>query len=84
MTPRQFLAFRDRLDAGSRCQSAQFRELEALLGRRDPTALGHYARDSPEHARIAAAMARPSLFDSFVRYLAGQGYPAPTAALSAT
>jgi tryptophan 2,3-dioxygenase len=81
MTPRQFTSFRDRLDAASGFQSAQFRELEALLGRRDLSTLGHYSPDSPEHARIAAAMARPSLYDSFVRYLAGQGYPVPAAAL---
>jgi tryptophan 2,3-dioxygenase len=81
MTPRQFLAFRDRLDEASGFQSAQFRELEALLGRRDPGVLRHYARDSAEQARIAAAMARPSLFDSFLRYLAAQGYPVPAAAL---
>ena len=81
MTPRQFVAFRDRLDAAGGFQSAQFRELGALLGRRDPNALGLYARDSYEHARIAAAMARPSLFDSFVRYLAMHGYPVPAAAL---
>src|SRR6476661_1043318 len=35
MTPRQFTGFRDRLDASSGFQSAQFRELEAVLGRRD-------------------------------------------------
>ena len=81
MTPRQFLTFRDRLEAASGFQSAQFRELEALLGRRDPRALDAYAPDSVEHARIAAAMARPSLFDSFVRYLANQGYSAAAAAL---
>jgi tryptophan 2,3-dioxygenase len=40
MTPRQFMTFRDRLEAASGFQSAQFRELEALLGRRDPRAGG--------------------------------------------
>ena len=35
MTPRQFTGFRDRLAAASGFQSAQFRELEAVLGRRD-------------------------------------------------
>jgi tryptophan 2,3-dioxygenase len=80
MTPRQFLTFRDRLEAASGFQSAQFRELEALLGRRDDRVLRAYDPDSPEHARIVAAMQRPSLFDSFVRYLANQGYSAgPTA-----
>ena len=81
MTPRQFLSFRDRFEAASGFQSAQFRELEALLGRRDPRALEAYDPDSAEHARIAAAMARPSLFDSFVRYLDNQGYSAGAAAL---
>jgi tryptophan 2,3-dioxygenase len=81
MTPREFLAFRDRLDAASGFQSAQFRELEALLGRRDESVLRHYAPGSSEQQRIAAAMARPSLFDSFLRYLAGQGYSLPAAAL---
>jgi tryptophan 2,3-dioxygenase len=81
MTPRQFLSFRDRLDAASGFQSAQFRELEALLGRRDPRVLEHYPPDSADRARIAAAMERPSLFDSFVRYLAGNGYDLPPEAL---
>jgi tryptophan 2,3-dioxygenase len=81
MTPRQFLTFRDRLEAASGFQSAQFRELEAFLGRRDDSALHAYDPGSPEHARIVAAMERPSLFDSFVRYLANQGYSAGTTAL---
>ena len=77
MTPRQFLSFRDRLDAASGFQSAQFRELEALMGRREPGVLRSYEPGSAEHSRIAAAMERPSLFDSFVRYLALQGYAVP-------
>jgi tryptophan 2,3-dioxygenase len=81
MTPRQFTSFRDRLEAASGFQSAQFRELEALLGRRDRKVLRHYAPDSAERERIAAAMARPSLFDSFLRYLSTQGYDVPAEAL---
>jgi tryptophan 2,3-dioxygenase len=80
MTPRQFLGFRDRLDAASGFQSAQFRELEAVLGRRDPGVAGHYPEASPERDRITAAMARPSLFDSFLGYLATQGYDVPAEA----
>jgi tryptophan 2,3-dioxygenase len=82
MTPRQFLGFRDRLDAASGFQSAQFRELEAVLGRRDRWVLDHYPPHAPGRARIAAAMGRPSLFDSFLRYLATQGYDVPAAALA--
>jgi tryptophan 2,3-dioxygenase len=81
MTPRQFLTFRDRLEAASGFQSAQFRELEALLGRRDEKVLLHYAPDSAERRRIAAAMERLSLFDSFLRYLSTQGYDVPAEAL---
>jgi len=53
MTPGQFATFRARLDAASGFQSAQFRELEAVLGRRDDRALAAYVPDSPAHARIA-------------------------------
>ena len=82
MTPRQFTTFRDRLDAASGFQSAQFRELEAVLGRRD----AGVARPLPAGvARRASgsrdAMARPSLLDSFLRYLAAQGFGVPRAAL---
>ena len=80
MTPRQFLGFRGRLDAASGFQSAQFRELEAVLGRRDATVVAHYP-EGPERRRVAAAMVRPSLYDSFLRYLAGQGYDVPRAVL---
>ncbi|HKE73740.1 MAG TPA: tryptophan 2,3-dioxygenase family protein [Acidimicrobiales bacterium] len=78
MTPRQFLSFRDRLDAASGFQSAQFRELEAVLGRRDAGVVAHYPAGGDARRRIAAAMDRPSLWDSFLDYLAGQGYPVPS------
>jgi tryptophan 2,3-dioxygenase len=77
MTPRQFTSFRTRLDASSGFQSAQFRELEAVLGRRDPAVFRHYPPGTAERDRIADAMSRPSLFDSFLRYLAVSGYAVP-------
>jgi tryptophan 2,3-dioxygenase len=81
MTPRQFTTFRDRLDAASGFQSAQFRELEAVLGRRDAGALDRYPAGSAARQRISAAMARPSVLDSFLRYLAAQGFGVPREAL---
>jgi tryptophan 2,3-dioxygenase len=77
MSPREFLGFRDRLEAASGFQSAQFRELEAVLGRRDAVAVENYPTGSDARRRIGLAMARPSLFDSFLRYLATQGYTVP-------
>ena len=77
MTPTQFTRFRGALGTSSGFESAQFRELEAVLGRRDRMMVAQYPADSPEHDRIAAAMSRPSVFDSFLSYLAGQGYDVP-------
>jgi tryptophan 2,3-dioxygenase len=82
MTPRQFTSFRTRLDESSGFQSGQFRELEAVLGRRDKRMLAPYAKDSLAHGRITDAMSRPSVFDSFLRYLAGAGYDIPAAYLN--
>ncbi|HEX5995166.1 MAG TPA: tryptophan 2,3-dioxygenase family protein [Jiangellales bacterium] len=81
MTPRQFTSFRGRLEAASGFQSAQFRELEAVLGRRDQRVFKHYPEGSAARARIAAVMSRPSVFDSFLRYLDRQGYRLPAASL---
>jgi tryptophan 2,3-dioxygenase len=67
MTPLQFSGFRGRLESASGFQSAQFRELEAVLGRRDPGVLEHHppgaARD-----RIARAMSAPSLYETFLAF----------------
>ena len=77
MTPTQFLSFRDRLESASGFQSAQFRELEAVLGRRDRRVLRHYAGGGESYRRIDAALTRRSLYDSFLRYLSLRGYDVP-------
>ncbi len=88
MTPLQFNTFRGRLQSASGFQSAQFRELEAVLGRRDQAGAGaekhtgmgmaeHLIEGSPARARVEAAMARPSLWDSTLRYLAARGHGVP-------
>ena len=73
MTPRQFASFRPELGSSSGFQSMQFRELEAVLGRRD--------LDAALDTRIDAAMRRPSVWDSLLRYLSVTGYDVPAAAL---
>ncbi|MGB3438242.1 MAG: tryptophan 2,3-dioxygenase family protein [Actinophytocola sp.] len=82
MTPRQFTSFRERLDESSGFQSGQFRELEAVLGRRDKRMLAPYGKDSQAYARVTAAMSRPAVFDSFLHYLAGAGYDISSSHLS--
>jgi tryptophan 2,3-dioxygenase len=81
MTPVQFLSFRERLESSSGFQSGQFRELEATLGRRDPGVLTAYHEASVDYEKVKAAMERPSVYDSFLRYLAGKGYDVPAEAL---
>ena len=81
MTPVQFLTFRERLESSSGFQSGQFRELEAILGRRDPGVLTAYHEQSPDYEKVKAALERPSVYDSFLRYLADKGYPVPGDAL---
>ncbi len=74
MTPRQFASFRPELGSASGFQSNQFREIEAVLGRRD---LQDYEADE----RVAAAARRRSVFDSLLRYLATAGHAVPTRAI---
>jgi tryptophan 2,3-dioxygenase len=81
MTPVQFLTFRELLESSSGFQSGQFRELEAILGRRDPGVLTAYHEQSPDHAKVKAALERPSVYDSFLRYLSDKGYDVPAEAL---
>ena len=81
MTPVQFLTFRERLEESSGFQSGQFRELEAVLGRRDEGMRAAYEEGSDAWERITAAMERRSLYDSFVRYLGVGGFDVPADAL---
>ena len=74
LTPVQFLSFRERLESASGFQSAQFRELEAVLGRRDPKVLAAYEEGSEPYGSVEAALRRRSLYDSFLRYLTLRGY----------
>jgi len=88
MTPLQFNSFRARLSSASGFQSAQFRELEAVLGRRDQagqdadkkSGMGmaeHLIPGSSARERVEAAMSRPSLWDSAMHYFNGrQALPA--------
>jgi tryptophan 2,3-dioxygenase len=77
MTPLQFTSFRDRLESASGFQSAQFREVEAVLGRRDASAPRAHPEGSMGRARIEAAQARRSVWGSFLAYLVARGHAIP-------
>jgi tryptophan 2,3-dioxygenase len=82
MTPRQFLAFRSRLEAASGFQSAQFRELEILLGRREERVLEQFPAGSVTRARLESGLGQPTMFDSLLLYLVAQGFAVPEPALA--
>jgi tryptophan 2,3-dioxygenase len=77
LTPLQFTSFRDRLESASGFQSAQFREVEAVLGRRDASAPTAQPEGSAGRARIEAAQTRRSVWGSFLGYLVARGHPLP-------
>jgi tryptophan 2,3-dioxygenase len=74
MTPLQFLSFRDRLESASGFQSAQFREVEAVLGMREASAVSAQPERSASRERIVAAQGRRSVWASFLRYLDARGH----------
>ena len=81
MTPLEFGAFRERLGASSGFQSAQFREIEFILGYKRPSVLESFPDGSAERERLEARMAAPSLWDAFVGLLARSGYSIPASSL---
>jgi tryptophan 2,3-dioxygenase len=93
MTPLQFNSFRGRLSSASGFQSAQFRELEAVLGRRDQAGAdatpgtgmamaAHLVPGSAPRLRVENAMNRASLYDSALKYFSLRGHPIPKEVLN--
>jgi tryptophan 2,3-dioxygenase len=75
MTPLQFNSFRSYLSSSSGFQSAQFRKVEALLGRRDSKMAGHLPPDI--QAEIAIITSANSVWDSALAYLVKRGHAIP-------
>jgi tryptophan 2,3-dioxygenase len=80
MTPLQFNAFRDYLSSSSGFQSAQFRKVEAILGRRDERMAGHLPPEIQEE--ITSITAGNSIWDSFLIYVSKRGFEIPAEVLS--
>jgi tryptophan 2,3-dioxygenase len=75
MTPLQFNAFRGYLASSSGFQSAQFRKVEAILGRRDSKMAGHLAPSDQEEINVITS--NKSLWDSTLCYLDHRGHKIP-------
>ncbi|MBI4544859.1 MAG: tryptophan 2,3-dioxygenase [Gemmatimonadetes bacterium] len=77
MTPLEFLVFRDRLETGSGFQSHQFRALEFALGQKRWSAVIHYREGSEMRRFLEERYSRPTIWDSFLKYLARRGHAVP-------
>lgn len=75
MTPLQFNSFRNRLGESSGFQSAQFREIEAILGRRDNRLAAHL--QPRDRALVEARMKEPAIWDSVLRFVVARGFAIP-------
>jgi tryptophan 2,3-dioxygenase len=78
MTPVSFAAFRDRLETASGFQSAQFREVEFVLGQKRAETLAHFERGSAAHRRLERRLGTPSLVDRFYGLLERRGVEIPS------
>lgn len=77
MTPLSFSSFRGRLESASGFQSAQFREVEFALGHRQASAIAAHPQGSAARSRLERRMREPALFDSFLKFLALNGFDVP-------
>ena len=81
LTPTDYMTFRSVLGTSSGFQSAQFRQVEYLLGLKDGAHLRFQEEGSQEHRALAEALGRRSLWDEANAALARAGFALPAAAL---
>ena len=77
LTPTEYRDLRPHLGESSGFQSVQYRTIEFLLGNKHPEMLDFFTDDPAGSELLRDALARPSLYDEFLRHLARLGYPVP-------
>jgi tryptophan 2,3-dioxygenase len=82
MRPVDFLRFRERLKPASGFQSAQFREIEFLVGLKDPELLARCDADEESTARLRKRLEGPTLRDRLASVASSRGYAVTAAEVS--
>jgi tryptophan 2,3-dioxygenase len=77
MTPTSFASFRSRLDTASGFQSAQFREIEFVLGYKREAMLKHHEPHSASYVRLRRRYEEPSLQWHLYDFLEHHGVKIP-------
>jgi tryptophan 2,3-dioxygenase len=81
LTPSEYAEFRGALGTSSGFQSDQYRAVEFVLGNKDARMLQVFAHDERARDQLADLLARPSVYDEFLRYLARRGHDVPRSVL---
>jgi tryptophan 2,3-dioxygenase len=77
LTPSEYAEIRPFLATSSGFQSAQYREVEFLLGNKNADMVKVFAHDESARAALEELLHEPSLYDEFLAHLARQGYAVP-------
>jgi tryptophan 2,3-dioxygenase len=77
LTPSEYAEIRPFLATSSGFQSAQYREVEFLLGNKNAVMVDVFRHDPAARAELAALLHEPSLYDEFLAFLARAGYAVP-------
>jgi tryptophan 2,3-dioxygenase len=74
LTPSEYAEIRPFLATSSGFQSAQYREVEFLLGNKSAEMVAVFAHDPDARAGLETLLREPSLYDEFLAYLSRSGY----------
>jgi tryptophan 2,3-dioxygenase len=74
LTPSEYSAMRPHLGSSSGFQSYQYREIEFMLGNKNPVMVRPHAHHPERLAEVTAALHEPSLYDEAIRLLSRRGF----------
>jgi tryptophan 2,3-dioxygenase len=82
MTPSEYALIRPFLATSSGFQSAQYREVEFLLGNKNADMVRVFSHEPSAQAELERLLHEPGLYDEYLAYLARRGYAVPADVLS--
>ena len=77
LTPSEYAEIRPFLASSSGFQSAQYREVEFLLGNKNADMVEVFGHDPKAQSELRTLLHEPSLYDAFLAYLARRSYAVP-------
>lgn len=77
LTPSEYAEIRPFLASSSGFQSAQYREVEFLLGNKNADMVEVLGHDPKAQSELRTLLHEPSLYDAFLAYLARRGFAVP-------